>query len=77
MKIHERLDRIEEKLANIDKTLAVNTASLQEHIKRTNLLEEALKPVEQHVARVDGALRFLGVISLVVGIIAALYKMFA
>ncbi len=44
-----RLDDIHEKLANIDKTLAVNTEQLTVHIKRTEILEtqmqEALIPV--------------------------------
>lgn len=73
--IKERLERIESKLNNIDVTLAVNTEQLKEHIRRTNLLETKLEPVEMHVARVDGALRFLGVVSLLLGIIAAAVKL--
>ena len=44
-----QLDRIEIRLDSIDVTLVKNTISLDEHIKRTNLLEEELKPVKAHV----------------------------
>lgn len=73
-KIEEKVDVIVEKLHNIDKTLERNTASLEMHIKRTDLLEAKLKPVEDHVAALNGGLKALGVISLIVGIFAAIFK---
>jgi hypothetical protein len=42
-----KLDDINEKIANIDKTLAVNTELLAEHIKRTELLEGDLKEFKE------------------------------
>lgn len=47
---------------------------LKEHIKRTNLLEQKLEPVEKHVARVDGALRLLGGIAAAIAALAGLVK---
>ncbi len=76
-RIHDKLDRIEQRLNNIDVTLAVNTESLKEHIKRTNLLEAAMEPIKAHVNRVDGALRFLGIVSLIVAIVTGLIKLFS
>lgn len=58
--MQERLDSIDEKLHNIDKTLAVNTAQLAEHMRRSQLNEEAiqllsqqLKPIQIHVANMQ------------------------
>lgn len=55
-----KLDKIEDRLDSIDKTLIKNTESLEYHIKRTDLLQEQvktldtnLKPVEDHVKSVN------------------------
>jgi len=48
VKIWEEQVAQNDKLANIDKTLAVNTAQLAEHIRRTTQLEEAIKPLVRH-----------------------------
>ena len=53
MNVEHKLDRIEERLDSIDKTLAVNTELLAVHIRRTNLLEETLEPIKVHVSKVD------------------------
>jgi uncharacterized ion transporter superfamily protein YfcC len=58
-RLEDKVDKIQESLASIDKTLAVNTESLIVHIKRTNILEANLKPVEKHVERVNGIVKFL------------------
>ena len=71
-KIEEKLDKISEHLSDIDKTLVRNTSSLDEHIRRTNLLEEKMLPVEKHVTQVNGALKLIGVISLLLSIFLAL-----
>lgn len=62
----KRLERIEAKiddsndhLASIDVTLASQHASLREHIRRSNMLEAKMAPVERHVNRVEGALKLI------------------
>lgn len=93
--MNSRLENIESKLEKIeskqDKILdeiienkiinTRNTASLEEHIKRTNMLQEELnvlkeelKPVEKHVAMVSGALKLLGVISLLASLTVAIFN---
>ena len=57
--IQGKVDRIDDRMDNVDKTLAVNTNLLGEHIKRTNLLEKQMGNVNEHVIRV----RFLGKIA--------------
>ena len=73
-KLHDKLDRIEQTLATMNVTLAVNTEQLKEHMRRTQLLEQKLEPVEKHVARVDGIIKFLGVVGVIVGIVAGVIK---
>jgi cob(I)alamin adenosyltransferase len=77
----ERLERIEQQLIVIRETLAVNTHSLQEHMRRTDLLERRLdqqandlKPVREHVIRVDAILKALGALAALAGVAASLIK---
>lgn len=76
-KIESKVDVIVERIHAIDKTLERNTASLELHIKRTDLLEQKLKPVEDHVAAINGFMKFIGFIGIVAGIVASLVKIFS
>jgi len=58
--LKEKVSNIETSINNIDKTLAINTESLKEHMRRSELNEEALelmrremKPIEDHVIKVN------------------------
>jgi hypothetical protein len=67
----EKLDKITEQISEINITLARNTVSLEEHIKRTNILENKLEPVEKHVVMVNGVIKFL----LGLAALSALFKL--
>lgn len=61
--LHEILkgqNRLDESVDEINVTLAKQEVHLAEHIKRTSLLEEALKPIQQHVNRVNTAILLIG-----------------
>lgn len=77
-RMESKLDRIVDKIGSIDITLHGQHVSLTDHIRRTELLEEQLRPVEKHVAMVQGALKLIGLIALVGGILggAAEFLMF-
>ncbi len=71
----KRLERIEQKLdatnthlSSIDITLAGQAVSLAEHIRRTSLLEDDMKPVKKHVDMVNGALKFIGALSILIAV---------
>jgi chromosome segregation ATPase len=83
-KIEDALSEINKSVASIDKTLAVNTASLEEHVRRTHLLEEKLEkaedkfelklePLESHVQAVRGLFKYgsivLGSLGAILGIL--------
>jgi chromosome segregation ATPase len=83
-KLDEKLDKVEERLSAIDITLAKNTQSLDEHIRRTELAEEAiiiikdeLKPIQKHVTQVHTVLQAIGFISILVSIVVGIVKIFS
>lgn len=74
-KLDEKLDKIDTKLSSIDVTLAKQASQLEHHIYRTDLaeqhlkkLEEEFRPVKAHVERLNGVLKFIGLLSTLAGI---------
>jgi hypothetical protein len=67
-RIEEKLDRIDERLDSLDKNMAVNNTLLEYHIKRTDMLEEEVKPLKGHVLKAQGVLVFIGVLSTLVAV---------
>lgn len=76
-RLHGKVDKLDERLDSIDKTLVINTTLLGEHIKRTNLLEAKVVSVEDHVKFVKRFGKFIawsiGVLSGLSAIVAALH----
>lgn len=75
MNDNRRLERIEAKIddladeqAKMNVILGQQHISLKEHMKRSDILERQFQPVKKHVAMVEGALKLLGLISVLVGI---------
>lgn len=71
----KRLERIEEKLdgtnahlSSIDTTLSVQAIQLEEHIRRTALLEAELRPIRRHVDMMSGALKLIGLLAVLGGL---------
>lgn len=73
-RIEEKLDKVVEKIGNIDVTLAKQSVILDEHVRRSNLLEAKMLPLEKHVAVVNGALKFLGTMAILATIIEVALK---
>ena len=80
-KLDEKMDQVQERLGEIDVTLAKNTASLEEHIRRTELAEEAiavikdeLKPIQKHVTQVHTVFQVIGFVAVAVSIAAGVVK---
>lgn len=85
-RIDDNYDRLTGHIASIDITLAKQSVLLEEHIRRTNLLEdrlegeiikqaEALSPIQKHVAGVGFLIKFLGILSTAVGAAVGIYKL--
>lgn len=76
-KIEEKIDTVETKIDNVQNdildiklTMAENTASLKEHMFRTDLNEEAInllrkdiEPVKSHVQFVNNIAKFVAVVA--------------
>ena len=45
MKLDDKIDKMIDDIGEIKVTMAVNTESLKEHIKRTNILERRVEPL--------------------------------
>lgn len=73
-RVEEKLDKVADDISQINITLAKQEVSLAEHIRRTNVLEQKLEPVEKHVAMVNGGLKIVGIVALLVGIIEGIVK---
>lgn len=84
-RIFDKLEKIEERLTNVDITLVKQEGNLAEHMRRSLANERAieileqefkteLKPISSHVALVNGTLKALGIISILLGIVTGLLK---
>lgn len=76
-RIEDKIDKITDRLNDIDKTLVRNTADLENHMKRTEQnetmikgLQEDLKPVKSHVALMNNIAKII----VFLGVLAAIYK---
>lgn len=86
LKIDAKLDKICDRLADIDKSVAVYNEQLKLHIEGTvqnrdqlklfrEKVEADLTPVKKHVVFVEVVFKVLGALSLIVGILAGLSKL--
>jgi predicted nucleic acid-binding Zn-ribbon protein len=78
-KIESKIDRIADKISNIDVTLVKQQASIDEHIRRTNIAEENIRmirkelvPVHKHINMLQGGAKVTGIIS---GVVYATLKL--
>lgn len=74
-RIEKKLDDSNEHLASIDVTLAMQHESLRVHIKRTNKLEDELKPIRRHVYMVQGGMALLSLLGIIAGILKSFGKL--
>jgi tetrahydromethanopterin S-methyltransferase subunit B len=72
-KLESKVDQLDTRLDNIERILDRNTTSLEEHMKRSTMLEMDMGPVKAHVALVAlgfrGVVWFCGVIAGIAGFI--------
>lgn len=74
-RIEDSMDKTSERLNSIDKTLVKQEENLKEHMRRTQILEDDIKPVKKHVARVEGAFKLVGLVATLVGIAVGIVKL--
>jgi hypothetical protein len=80
-KIIEKLDKQSSEISEIKIDIAKNTVSLDEHIKRTALLEESMenirnevKPIQKHVDAVHTVLKLIGFVAVIAGAFVSIIR---
>jgi len=68
-RIETKVDKVLEQQAEMNNVLAKQHEQLIYHIRRTDLLEQELKPIAEHVTVVKGIIRLIGVGAAVAAII--------
>ena len=68
-RIENKLDRVVDQIGEINETTAKQQVSLEYHIKRTDLLEKKLEPVEEHVNLVSSLFKIIAGIAVLAGIV--------
>lgn len=69
--INKNLKKINRKLEELHVVTVRQQVILDEHVKRSNMLEAKMAPVERHVAMVSGAIKFIGFLGVIAAIIEA------
>jgi hypothetical protein len=72
--LETKIDKVQEDISEIKITMAVNTASLEQHMELSRLNEEALnvlktelKPIHEHVLKVNFVITILGALTVTAG----------
>jgi hypothetical protein len=63
------VDRLDTRLDSIDLTLARNTASLEEHVRRTNTLEQIILETKKEIAPIQDHVKFMRTLAYVGGLL--------
>jgi len=74
--LFQKIEKMDSRLDDINVILAKQQASLDEHVRRTLLLENRMDPIEKHVSFVNAAFKLIVGAGTLVGVYAALSKFF-
>lgn len=82
-RIYEILDKISEDISELKVTSAKQEENIKEHIRRTELAEtnlemlrQEIQPLKDHVVAINGVLKIIGTISVVIGSAAGFFEIF-
>ncbi len=78
-RIETKIDDVSDHLGTIDVILSRQHESLKYHIKRSDMLEEKLIPIEKHVNLINSVskiITFLATLGSVIGVALKLMKVF-
>lgn len=78
-RVEVKLDKLDERLDSVDKQLAVYNKQLEIHIEGVNQnrssinkLDDDIKPVKEHVAKMQGAASLLKITSMALGVLGSI-----
>lgn len=70
----DKIDYIVEQIGGINKTLEFQSKQLETHIKRTELIEERIIPIEDHVKFIQGLVKLSLYLASLSGAIVGILK---
>jgi hypothetical protein len=70
----DKLDYVVEQIGGINKTLEFQSKQLETHIKRTEMLENRVVPIEDHVKFIQGLVKLSLYAMSVVGVVVSVLK---
>lgn len=65
---------IRDKLGSIDNTLIEQHVTLKDHIRRTELLEARIPPIEKFMSMVTGAVKLIVLCGVIAGIVETIHQ---
>jgi len=68
MSVDQKLDKIADTLTMQAVTLERLTVTVEDHVRRTNILEADIAPIKKHVWMVNGGLKLIGIMTMLAGI---------
>lgn len=66
--LSDKLDRLDDRLDIMSNTSVRQAASLDEHMRRTELIEHELKPIKSHVAMVGAIAKIVSILGVLIGL---------
>ena len=76
VKIDTKLDRIDTRVDYLEVNSAEITADLKYHIKRTDMLEDELKPIKTKYEQMVGVGKFFGAVFAIVSVLETVIHLF-
>lgn len=64
-------DEVERRLTSIDKTLAAQHETLKDHVRRTEILEGRIDPIEKKAVMLAGMVKLMAVLGGVITLVVA------
>ena len=72
MKLLEGQNTTNSELTRLSEVTLKQEENLKEHMRRTDLLEKKLEPVERHVYMVNGGVKLIALLGAIVGLLAGI-----
>jgi len=73
-RIEGKIDVLDTRLDSVDVTLAKQEVSLSEHIRRTEIIEGRLEPIESYMDKTKGVLVFVAFLASISGLVTLILK---
>lgn len=74
--IEAKLDKLDDRQNKMDLTMVEQHLVLKEHVRRSELLEDMVIPIQKKITMVEGFLQGLGLLAVISGIVEVIVLLF-